>query len=87
MGGLPASWAPPWQGRSSQGTQGIVEAARTEELKVANSGTSEDGVTLQGRAKLLLYKPSLFLSSLCREGAGKQTPPEAELHSQRRSLG
>lgn len=88
VGGLPASWAPPWQVRSSQGTQGIVEAGRTEELKVANLGTSEDGVTLQGKAKLLLYKPSLFLFLTLQKRTRKtDIPSGAELHHQRRSLG
>lgn len=37
---------PPWQDRNSQGTQGMVEAERTEGLKVANLSTSEYGVAL-----------------------------------------
>lgn len=44
--GCQQSWSTPWQDRNSQGTQGMVEAERTEELKVANLSTSAYSVAL-----------------------------------------
>lgn len=55
---------------------------------MAGFGTSEDGVTLQGQAKLLLYKPSLLLLPPLQKRIRKtDIPSGAELHRQRRSCG
>lgn len=45
--GIPAALEHPlWPDRSSQDTQGIVEAGRAEEVKVTGLGTSEYSIAL-----------------------------------------